>query len=397
MTLFKKVFQPQARPAQEEEMPDAQQLQDATVASPEQPSPLLLEDDDQAVRLYELEQTCPDYQTRTSTPSATKLEVQEATDQQHCAISEREYVEQEHCGETDFAAIMEQTANRNDEDAEPTTLAQPKEKLGEHGGMREEMDLSCEIVDNGSPDLRRISRHTDNDARPDLADVATPQKEQLQNDSVAFARQQMETLKRSSQNGSETGNEDRAYNGGVTDLPSSDLSETTKVDAPTMGRANRRVERAKTRLLGFNRDTEAEGDPFMQVADSTATPQREKFPVGWLVIVDGPGTGSAFSIFAGASMIGRGEGQMIRLNFGDNSISRQNHAAIAYDEEVNKFYIGHGGKSNIIRRNARPVLSTEELHHADQLRIGETTLRFVALCGSDFQWNSSEHGDASNV
>lgn len=165
---------------------------------------------------------------------------------------------------------------------------------------------------------------------------------------------------------------------------------------PSAGRAGRRAGRVKTRLLGFNREEEAT-DPLGQVAESTAIPQREKFPVGWLVVVEGPGVGHAFSIFTGASMIGRGEDQVIRLDFGDNSISRHNHAAIAYDEEANKFYVGHGGKSNIIRRNARPVLSTEELHHADLLRIGETTLRFVALCGSDFQWNRTGGSDATGV
>lgn len=178
-----------------------------------------------------------------------------------------------------------------------------------------------------------------------------------------------------------------------------DLSNGAIPDAipsPAAGRAGRRAGRVKTRLLGFNREDEG-NDPLGQMSDSTATPQREKFPVGWLVVVEGPGVGHAFSIFTGASMIGRGEDQMIRLDFGDTSISRHNHAAIAYDEEANKFYIGHGGKSNIIRRNARPVLSTEELHHADLLRIGETTLRFVALCGSDFQWNRSGENDAAGV
>jgi hypothetical protein len=177
-----------------------------------------------------------------------------------------------------------------------------------------------------------------------------------------------------------------------------DLSDGTDfqgVPAPAVGRAGRRAGRVKTRLLGFNRAGDAGTDPFGDVAASTATPQRETFPVGWLVIVEGPGRGHAFSIFAGASMIGRGEDQMIRLDFGDNSISRHNHAAIAYDDETNKFFVGHGGKSNIIRRNARPVLSTEELHHADLLRIGETTLRFVALCGSDFQWGDAGDGDAA--
>jgi hypothetical protein len=166
---------------------------------------------------------------------------------------------------------------------------------------------------------------------------------------------------------------------------------------PAEGRVARRAGRVKTRLLGFNRQDREAIDPLSAAAETTATAQREKFPVGWLVVVEGPGVGHSFSLFSGASMIGRGEDQGIRLDFGDTSISRQNHAAIAYDEEHNKFYLGHGGKSNIIRRNARPVLSTEELHHADLIRIGETTLRFVALCGSDFQWNSMDTADASGV
>ncbi|MEM1073580.1 MAG: FHA domain-containing protein [Pseudomonadota bacterium] len=180
----------------------------------------------------------------------------------------------------------------------------------------------------------------------------------------------------------------------VTDPPAS-APTLTAVPAPAKGRAGRQAGRVKTRLLGFNRDASEEADPFGQVPDTTATAQREKFPVGWLVIVEGPGMGYSFSLFSGASVIGRGDDQVIRLDFGDNSISRNNHAAIAYDEEQNKFYIGHGGKSNIIRRNARPVLSTEELHHADLIRIGETTLRFVALCGSDFKWNAAGDSDAA--
>jgi hypothetical protein len=184
---------------------------------------------------------------------------------------------------------------------------------------------------------------------------------------------------------------------GEHELDLSPMQGVEGVPNPAVGRAGRRAGRVKTRLLGFNRGADSDHDPFGHPSEATATAQSEKFPVGWLVIIDGPGVGHAFSIFTGASMIGRGEDQVIRLDFGDNSISRHNHAAIAYDEEQNKFYIGHGGKSNIIRRNARPVLSTEELHHADLIRIGETTLRFVALCGSDFQWNTAGGAHASGA
>ena len=55
-----------------------------------------------------------------------------------------------------------------------------------------------------------------------------------------------------------------------------------------------------------------------------------------------------------------------------------------------RFYLGHGGKMNLVRLNGRPVLSTEELDSNDLIRIGETTLKFVAFCGPDFSWAGSD-------
>ena len=63
--------------------------------------------------------------------------------------------------------------------------------------------------------------------------------------------------------------------------------------------------------------------------------------------------------------------------------------SIAYDAKQESFFIGHCGKANIVRRNDRPVLSTEELNAGDHITIGETTLRFVPLCGPDFSWEKS--------
>jgi pSer/pThr/pTyr-binding forkhead associated (FHA) protein len=103
-----------------------------------------------------------------------------------------------------------------------------------------------------------------------------------------------------------------------------------------------------------------------------------------------PGPGAAFTIFEGVAQIGRGETQAVRLDFGDTSISRENHAAVAYDTEQKAFFLGHGGKANLVRLNGRPVLSTEELRSGNTIRIGETTLRFVALCGPDFSWAEGE-------
>ena len=142
----------------------------------------------------------------------------------------------------------------------------------------------------------------------------------------------------------------------------------------------------RTRLLGFHRSQPITHDPLEDL-DQQKVHAEELFAAGWVAITHGPGEGNTLPVFSRVCVIGRGEDQDIRLDFGDTSISRDKHAAIAFDDETCKFYLGHGGKSNLIRLNDRPVLSTEELRHGDTIRIGETTLRFVALCGEDFTWN----------
>lgn len=180
-------------------------------------------------------------------------------------------------------------------------------------------------------------------------------------------------------------------------MPGDSAGQPVDVPAPAAGRANRRAGRVKTRLLGFN-SGQAASDPFARGDQGgTETQQFTEFPVGWLIIVDGPGRGSAFTIYNGVAQIGRGEGQGVRLDFGDTSISRENHAAIAYDPEQRKFYLGHGGKANLVRLNNRPVLSTEELENGNLIRIGETTLRFVALCGADFDWSEQQQDGLKHV
>ena len=165
------------------------------------------------------------------------------------------------------------------------------------------------------------------------------------------------------------------------------VPDMVAVPAPASGRSGRGAGRVKTRLLGFGMPDAPMHDPFAQEdqPQSSASPQTT-FPVGWLVVTAGPGRGTSFALQDGVSQIGRGEDQAIRLDFGDTSISRSNHAAIAYDSEQGGFYLGHGGKANMVRLNDRPVLSTEEITSGAMIRIGETTLRFIAFCDGDFSW-----------
>ena len=158
---------------------------------------------------------------------------------------------------------------------------------------------------------------------------------------------------------------------------------------PAAGRGSKG--RVKTRLLGFSAPASHAHDPMAQTREAPVSAQAQ-FPVGWLVVVDGPGKGASFSLHDGLTQIGRGEGQTVRLDFGDTTISRENHAAIAFDGEQRRFFFGHGGKANLVRLNGRPVLSTEDLDSNSLIRIGETTLRFVALCGEDFAWGDADAG-----
>ena len=108
---------------------------------------------------------------------------------------------------------------------------------------------------------------------------------------------------------------------------------------------------------------------------------------GWVVVIKGLGRGDFRPIYAGMNSVGRDASQRISLNFGDESISREEHAFITYDEEQRRFYLQHGGKPNIIRLGSTPVLTPMEIQPYDLIRIGRTTLRFIPCCGANFSWS----------
>ena len=106
-----------------------------------------------------------------------------------------------------------------------------------------------------------------------------------------------------------------------------------------------------------------------------------------------PGRGGFRPVYVGMNSVGRAPSQRISLDFGDESISREEHAFITYDDETRTFYLQHGGKSNLVRLGGAPVLQPTVLKPNDLFRIGNTTFRFVACCGPDFNW-SDEVADA---
>ncbi|SMR82103.1 FHA domain-containing protein [Aliiroseovarius halocynthiae] len=150
----------------------------------------------------------------------------------------------------------------------------------------------------------------------------------------------------------------------------------------------RRKPRVKTTFLGYERSDNGvqsllESEPAAAPSSSQAS-----FPVGWLVVTQGPGRGASITLVEGLMQMGRNDDQAIQLDFGDHGISRENHAVIAYDAETRKCYLGHGGKANLVRLNGSPVLSTVPLSAGDTIRISDTTMQFMPFCDEAFDWRT---------
>ncbi|MCE2542577.1 MAG: FHA domain-containing protein [Acidobacteria bacterium] len=111
------------------------------------------------------------------------------------------------------------------------------------------------------------------------------------------------------------------------------------------------------------------------------------------MIVDGPGKGRVATLGMGVNSIGRDPAERVSLDYGDAMISRTNHGAITYDPRGQKFYVQHGGGTNLTYVNDEPVLEPRELEPLTHVQIGNTVLRFVPLCGVNFSWQDEPDRD----
>ena len=127
-----------------------------------------------------------------------------------------------------------------------------------------------------------------------------------------------------------------------------------------------------------------EGTHAQQEEDPMADP-----PVGWLVVVRGPGKGRALTLGNGMNAIGRGGECRVRMDFGDDNISRTNHARLVYEPRQRRWLLNHGDGTNLTYLNGEVVMSTVELQSGAEIQLGDTTLRFQAFCSKDFDWSDA--------
>lgn len=137
-------------------------------------------------------------------------------------------------------------------------------------------------------------------------------------------------------------------------------------------------------------ETPAAANEPPQQSANPASSARPPCPVGWMVVVEGPGVGEWFVLERGASHIGSSEGQTIRLDFGDQSVAPVCHAEVRYDHKRHGFVLACDPAMQV-RRNGIPVASSEFLSDGDVVSVGSTALRLVALCSQNFNWDEFEH------
>lgn len=150
----------------------------------------------------------------------------------------------------------------------------------------------------------------------------------------------------------------------------------------------------RTRLYRPNQPVPPSGhaaEPANRSAGAGGDPMADP-PVGWLVIVDGPGRGQVATLGIGVNSIGRDPTERVSLDYGDTMLSRANHCAITYDPRGKKFYVQHGGGTNLTYANDEPVLAPRELEPLTHVQMGNTVLRFVPLCGTGFSWDDEGGG-----
>ena len=114
----------------------------------------------------------------------------------------------------------------------------------------------------------------------------------------------------------------------------------------------------------------------------------DKPVTAWLVVTKGAGLGCALQVSYGLHKIGRDMDQEIVLNYGDDGISREQHASIEYDTKLRKFFLSKG--NNLVYLNGERVGQggEKEISTGDEIQLtDDTTLRFVAFCDENFDWN----------
>ena len=160
-----------------------------------------------------------------------------------------------------------------------------------------------------------------------------------------------------------------------------DESAAGRLEEPTVAMGADQAGDDRTRIVAPRR-----AKPGSEVAvEGLPDPMRDP-PVGWLVVVRGPGKGNVLTLGNGMNVMGRGSDARVRIDFGDDTIARANHARLVYEPRERRYLLNHGDGSNLTYLNGELVMGSVEIASGAMIEVGETTLRFQAFCSEDFDW-----------
>lgn len=98
-------------------------------------------------------------------------------------------------------------------------------------------------------------------------------------------------------------------------------------------------------------------------------------PVAFLLVVDGPGTGSKVALYPGTNAVGREAGNLARIDFGDDTIHRREHTILHVDPRSGRVGLIDRRPANPVYVNDRKVEGDKALSYGDRIQVGSTMLR----------------------
>ncbi len=164
--------------------------------------------------------------------------------------------------------------------------------------------------------------------------------------------------------------------------------------------------RNKTRMIGFETsaaglvglfDEAGPGDTPDATARETAPGSDNAaavaLPVGWVVVTAGPGRGTTTTLYTGSTAIGRGAGATVALK--DTALPEGVHATLTHDITRGRFFLNASGTGVPVSLGGQALQALADLASGAEIQVGETALRFIALCDDTFAWD--EHSQRAGA
>ena len=109
---------------------------------------------------------------------------------------------------------------------------------------------------------------------------------------------------------------------------------------------------------------------------------------GWLVVLDGPARGQDLRLGEGRNFLGvDAAGNPAVLDA--NSPLAVRRGIVVYDPQDNNWCALPGSSNELCTLNGKSLIEKMPLTAGDIFAVGGAQLRFVPLCGPEFNWNAA--------